>query len=47
MSELNIKGLKAKEASYVLINATTTEKNNALLSMAEKLIENIDNTCGI
>lgn len=43
MSELNIKGLKAKEASYVLMNATTTEKNNALLSMAEKLIENVDN----
>ena len=28
MSELIIKGQKAKEASYVLMNATTTEKNN-------------------
>ena len=37
MSELIIKGQKAKEASYVLMNATTTEKNNALLKMAEIL----------
>ena len=27
MSELIIKGQKAKEASYVLMNATTTKKN--------------------
>ena len=35
MSELIIKGQKAKEASYVLMNATTTEKNNALLKMVD------------
>lgn len=40
MSELIIKGQKAKEASYVLMNATTTEKNNALLKMAEVLLKN-------
>ena len=40
MSELIIKGQKAKEASYVLMNATTTEKNNALLKMAEILLKN-------
>ncbi|MDY4079589.1 MAG: glutamate-5-semialdehyde dehydrogenase [Clostridium sp.] len=39
MSELIIKGQKAKEASYVLMNATTTEKNNALLKMAEVLLK--------
>ena len=32
MSELIIKGQKAKEASYVLMNATTTKKNNDLLN---------------
>ena len=40
MSELIIKGQKAKEASYILMNATTTEKNNALLKMAEILLKN-------
>ena len=40
MSELINKGMKAKEASYVLMNATSTEKNNALLKMAESLIKN-------
>lgn len=40
MSELIIKGQKAKDASYVLMNATTTEKNNALLKMAEILLKN-------
>ena len=40
MSELIIKGRNAKEASYILMNATTTEKNNALEKMAEKLLEN-------
>lgn len=40
MSELIIKGQKAKDASYVLMNATTTEKNNALLKMAEVLLKN-------
>ena len=39
MSELIIKGQKAKEASYVLMNATTTKKNNALLKMAEILLK--------
>ncbi|MGM9977188.1 MAG: glutamate-5-semialdehyde dehydrogenase [Clostridium sp.] len=39
MSELIIKGQKAKEASYVLMNATTTEKNNALLKMAQVLLK--------
>ena len=42
MSELQIKGQKAKEASYILMNATTTEKNNALLSMADELLKNKD-----
>lgn len=39
MSELIIKGQKAKEARYILMNATTTEKNNALLKMAEILLK--------
>lgn len=39
MSELIIKGQKAKEASYILMNATTTEKNNVLLKMAEILLK--------
>lgn len=39
MSELIIKGQKAKEASYILMNVTTTEKNNALLKMAEILLK--------
>lgn len=39
MSELINKGQKAKEASYILMNATTTEKNNALLKMAEILLK--------
>lgn len=38
MSELIIKGQKAKEASYALSNASTNTKNNALLFMAEELI---------
>lgn len=40
MSKLQEIGLRAKEASYALMNATTTEKNNALLSMAENLLRN-------
>ncbi|GAB6168694.1 glutamate-5-semialdehyde dehydrogenase [Clostridium carnis] len=40
MSELILKGQKAKEASYELGNLSTTEKNNALKKMAESLIEN-------
>ncbi|MBU3109827.1 glutamate-5-semialdehyde dehydrogenase [Clostridium gasigenes] len=42
MSELILKGQKAREASYVLANASTTEKNNALEKMAEALIINKD-----
>lgn len=42
MDELVLKGQKAKEASYVLMNASTTEKNNALLKMAEALLKNCD-----
>ena len=43
MSNLINIGQRAKEASYTLMNATTTEKNNALLKMAEKLVEYKDN----
>ena len=39
MSDLILIGQRAKEASYILMNATTTEKNNALLNMAKKLVE--------
>lgn len=42
MSELIVKGQRAKEASYELMNASTTEKNNALLKMAEKLLDNAE-----
>ena len=38
MSKLISLGQNAKEASYVLMNSSTTEKNNALLKMAEKLL---------
>ncbi len=38
MSELIIKGQKAKEAAYELSNASTNTKNAALLFMAEELI---------
>ena len=40
MSELIVKGERAKEASYGLMNVSTTDKNNALLKMAEKLVIN-------
>ena len=43
MSELEKIGAKAKEASYLLMNASITEKNDALSKMAEKLIENSNN----
>lgn len=43
MSELKLKGKLAKESSYELMNTTTTQKNKALLKMAEKLIDNKDN----
>lgn len=42
MSNLEIMGQNAKEASYVLMNAPTTLKNEALLKMAEKLLEHTD-----
>ena len=42
MSKLILKGQRAKEASYELMNATTTQKNEALLKMTEKLLENKD-----
>ena len=42
MSKLIIMGQKAREASYELGNASTTEKNNALENMAEALIRNKD-----
>lgn len=38
MSKLISLGQNAKEASYVLMNSSTTEKNNALFKMAEKLL---------
>ncbi|WP_252236885.1 glutamate-5-semialdehyde dehydrogenase [Clostridium sp. CH2] len=40
MKELILKGERAKEASYVLMNATTSEKNDALIKMGKKLLEN-------
>ena len=42
MSELILKGQKAKEASYVLANLTTTDKDRALGNMAKKLLEKSD-----
>ncbi|MGL5379042.1 glutamate-5-semialdehyde dehydrogenase, partial [Clostridium sp.] len=42
MSELILKGKNAKEASYDLGNASTTEKNNTLEMMAKALIDNTD-----
>lgn len=43
MSELIRKGKNAKEASYILANLTTTDKDRALESMAKNLLENADN----
>lgn len=42
MSELILKGEKAKEASYVLMTAGTEEKNNALFKMGKKLLDNTE-----
>lgn len=42
MSELIAKGKKAKEASYVLANLNTTDKDRALENMAKKLLEKSD-----
>ena len=39
MSELILQGEKAKEASYVLMTATTEQKNDALVKMGQKLLE--------
>ncbi|MFC4322856.1 glutamate-5-semialdehyde dehydrogenase [Litchfieldia salsa] len=38
MSEVRIKGLKAKTASYSLVNVTTDEKNKALKKISEQLL---------
>ena len=38
MSEVQIKGKLAKEASFELIGKTTEEKNKALASIAEQLL---------
>lgn len=43
MSNLILMGKNAKEASYVLMNASTTLKNKALAKMAESLLKNTDN----
>ncbi|HCQ88819.1 MULTISPECIES: glutamate-5-semialdehyde dehydrogenase [unclassified Clostridium] len=40
MKELISKGKKAKEASYILSNSSTNEKNKALNEMAKALLEN-------
>lgn len=42
MEELITKGQNAKEASYILSNLSTTRKNEALESMAKKLLEKSD-----
>lgn len=42
MEELIKKGKNAKEASYILSNLSTTRKNEALESMAKKLLEKSD-----
>lgn len=42
MSELIKKGKNAKEASYILANLTTTDKDKALESMAKNLLEKSD-----
>ena len=39
MSEVNSRGKAAKTASYQLVNATTEEKNAALLLIAEQIVE--------
>ena len=42
MSELILKGQKAKEAAYILANLTTTDKDKALEKMANNLLEKSD-----
>ena len=39
MNELIIKGKKAKDASYELMNISTELKNNALKKIAENLVK--------
>ena len=39
MSELILKGQKAKEASNILGNLSTNEKNKGLLAMADYLVK--------
>lgn len=46
MGELITKGQNAKEASYILSNLSTTRKNEALESMAKKLLEKSDYIIG-
>ena len=40
MSELIIKGKKSKEVSFILGNLSTEEKNKALNTMADFLVNN-------
>ena len=42
MSELIVKGKKAKEVSFILGNISTAEKNNGLNAMADFLVNNKD-----
>ena len=42
MNELNIKGKKAKEVSFILGNLSTAEKNKGLNAMADFLVNNKD-----
>lgn len=43
MSEVQFKGKKAKEASYVMTGLTTEEKNEALRLIAEQIVEDREN----
>lgn len=42
MEELNLKGEKAKKASYILSAASTEEKNSALTQISKLILEKID-----
>ena len=42
LNELNIKGKKAKEVSFILGNLSTAEKNKGLNAMADFLVNNKD-----
>lgn len=42
MKELNEKGKLAKESTYILANLSTDVKNNALLAIADAIVENAD-----